>query len=63
MGQLTKEWIRMILSGEKRLMSLNDIKSVSVGHFSEVSVKGLYEEYSLRPEIKIYLPNELPKGR
>ena len=63
MGQLTKEWIRMILSGEKRLMSLNDIKSVSVGHFPEVSVKGLYEEYSLRPEIKIYLPNELPKGR
>ena len=53
----------MILSGEKRLMSLNDVKSVSVGHFPEVSVKGLYEEYSKRPEIKLYLPNELPKGR
>ena len=53
----------MILSGEKRLMSLNDVKSVSVGHFPEVSVKDLYEEYSKRPEIKLYLPNELQKGR
>jgi len=53
----------MILSGEKRLMKLNDIKAVNVGHYPEVSVKALYEEYLNRPEVKIFLPNDLPKGR
>lgn len=60
---LTKEWIRMILNGEKKLMSLSQIRPIHVGHFPEVSIKNLYSDFSSRDEVMIYLPAQLPKGR
>ena len=43
-------------------MKLNDIKPVNVGFFPEVSVKKLFDEFSQRPEMKIYLPDKMAKG-
>jgi hypothetical protein len=60
---MTKEWVRMILSGEKKLMKLNDIRPVEVGYFPEVSVKHLYAEFKARPPMVPYLPDTMPKGR
>ena len=53
----------MILSGEKKLMPLKDLKPVTVGFFDEISVKGLYEEFSQRTTIKPYMPPKIYKGR
>ena len=39
------------------------MRSVAVGHYPEVSVKALYEEYKDRPEVKPYWPPKVSKGR
>ena len=63
MGNLTKEWIRMILNGEKKLLPKVDVQWVDVGHYPEVSVKALYAEFAQREDIKVYLPPKINKGR
>ena len=51
MNQVTKEWIRLILQGDKKLIPLKQLKPVEVGHYTELSVKKLYDEFSKRPAI------------
>ena len=53
----------MILTGEKKLLKLTELRPIYCGHWPEVSVKGLYKEFSERQEIQPYLPNKLNKGR
>jgi len=53
---MNKEWIKNILNGSKKLLKLTQIKPVNVGNFPEVSVKHLFEEFSGRPEIAVYMP-------
>ena len=53
---MNKEWIKQILSGEKKLLKLTQIKPVNAGNFPEVSVKNLFKEFSIRPEIVPYMP-------
>ena len=60
---MTKEWLKKILTGEKRLMKLSELKPVHVGYFPEVSVKQLYSDFSSRSEMEPYLPEKIPKGK
>ena len=53
----------MILSGEKKLVELKNLRPVNVGHHEECSVKSLFKEFSERAEIAPYMPPKLPKGR
>ena len=60
---LTKEWIRLVLSGEKRLLPKNEVIPVDAGCYPELAVKTLYAEYAERPDIKPFLPPKVNKGR
>ena len=60
---MTKEWIRLILTGEKKLLPRSQVKQVDIGHYPEVSVKALYEDYASRAQIKPYMPPKIHKGR
>ena len=60
---LTKEWIRQILSGEKRLLQKATVKYVNVGFFPEISVKHMYNDFAERPGIKPYMPPKVNLGR
>ena len=42
---MTKEWLKKILSGEKKLLEMTNLKPVHVGYFPEVSVKQLYDDF------------------
>jgi len=53
----------MVLAGEKDFMPLSDLRAVEVGHYPEVSVKHMYDEFSVRTEISKYMPPKLNKGR
>ena len=53
----------MILTGEKLLLSKSQVKPVDVGHYPELSVKAMYEDFAKRPEVAPYLPPKLHKGR
>ena len=59
----SKEWIRMIFNGEKKLLKLSDLKPVEVGNYPELSVKKLYAEFADRPTVKPYMPPKVIKGR
>ena len=41
----------MILSGEKKLMQKSEIKPVDVGHFPELSVKAMYDDFGSRDDV------------
>ena len=45
------------------MVPLSELKPVDAGHSPEVSVKGLYEDFANRPEIKKYMPSKVYKGR
>ena len=51
------------MRGEKKFIPLSELKQVDAGQFPEVSVKGLYEDFANRPEIKKYMPPKVNKGR
>ena len=53
----------MILNGEKRLLTLKELKPVDVGNYPEISVKKLYAEFAERETMKPYLPPKIPKSR
>ena len=60
---MTKEWIRMVLNGEKKLLPLKGLKVIEMVHYPELSVKKLFAEFANRAEVKIYMPPYVGKGK
>ena len=52
-----------MLKGEKRFLPQSEVKPCDVGHYPEVSVKALYEQFAKRKEIEPYMPPKVHKGR
>ena len=63
LNQLTKEWLRLVLKGEKKFLAQSEIKPCDPGHWPEVAVKHLYDDFSKRPEVEPYMPPKVHKGR
>ena len=53
----------MILTGEKKLLPLAELKPVEVGNFPEVSVKQMYKDFSDRDTVKMFMPPKVFKGK
>ena len=62
-SQFDKEWIRLVLSGDKLLCPLAELKPVTVPSYPEISVKTLYHQYKERKEVMMYWPPKLCEGR
>ena len=60
---MTKDFMKEILSNNKKLLKRNKVNFVSVNKFDEISVKNLYEKMLKREELKPYFPDSYPKGR
>ena len=60
---MTKDYMKMILLGTKKLLKRSDISFVSVNKYDEISVKNLYQKMLQRNEMKPYFPDQYPKGR
>ena len=52
----------MILNGEKKLIAKADVKPVDVGHFPELSVKAMYDDFNTREDVIPYMPPKINKG-
>ena len=61
--ELTKEWIRLVLAGEKRFLKKSQVIEVDPGSWPECGVKHIYEEVSKRSEMKPFMPPKIHKGR
>ena len=45
-GMITKDFLKLVLSGNKRLLELNEVKRVNVPVYDELSVRNLWPEMS-----------------
>ena len=52
-----------MLSGEKKLMPLSEVKLVTVPAYDELSVKNLYSHMTNIAEFMQYMPDKVPKQR
>ena len=52
-----------MLSGEKKLMPLSEVKLVTVPAYDELSVKNLYSHMTKIEEFMQYMPDKVPKQR
>ena len=53
----------MILSGEKKLLTLQELRPIAVPTLPELSVKAMYSEFAKRDAVATYLPPKLAKGK
>ena len=60
---LTRDVIRQIFSGSKKLMKLKDVKFIQAPKYDEISVKRLYSKLIELDKMKQYFPNTYCKGR
>lgn len=60
---LNRDFLKMILAGQKKLMPLKDVKWVSVPKFEELAVSNIMKMMEKDPEFMAYFPDKLPKGR
>ena len=59
----TKDWVKQILSGEKELMEMKDLRVVTVTKYDELSVKRLYDDLLTLDGMTKYFPDSYPQGR
>ena len=58
-----KDYIRQLLTEEKKLILLKDVKFANVPIFDELSVSTLWPHCTGIQELMVYFPDRLPKNR
>jgi hypothetical protein len=59
----TKDVLKDIFSGKKRLLKLKDVRMIQVPKYDEISVKNLYDKLVGLPGMEELFPEKYPKGR
>ena len=59
----TREFAKLVLMGDKKLLKLREVQFVQVVKYDELSVKKLYDSLLELPVMADYFPNRYPKGR
>ena len=62
-SSVNKDFFRQVLSGEKSLLKIADVKFVQIPRFDELSVKNLFPRFKDDVEVMKYLPSTVPKGK
>ena len=60
---ITKDFLKLVFSGNKRLLELNEVRRVNVPVYDELSVKNLWPDASSDPELMQFFPDKFPKGK
>ena len=60
---VNKDFIKLVLSGKKKLLKMSALTSINVPVYDELSVKRLYPEAIKLPNLADYFPNVYAKGR
>ena len=62
-SMITKDFLRQILNGEKKMIKNADIKTITVPKYDELSVINLLPKVKENVNVMIYFPDRLPKGK
>lgn len=60
---LTKDFLKQILTEEKKLVEIKEISMVKVPFYDELSVKNLWPKLQGAHDFMCHFPNKLPRGR
>jgi hypothetical protein len=60
---INKDFLKLIFADQKKLISLADMRSVTVPKYDELSVKNVYPMIKNNPFLSVHFPDEYPKGR
>ena len=60
---MNKDFLKEVLAGQKQLMKKSEVRYVTVPHYDELSVKGLYPMFAKDAEMMSYFPSKYPKGK
>ena len=60
---LTKDHLKAILSGEKELLKLSEVRFCNAPAYDEIGVKALYDKVIQREGMAKYFPSKYAKGR
>ena len=54
---ITKDWLKLVFAGKKRLLELNEVSRINVPSYDELSVSDLWKEASLDSEFMQFMPD------
>ena len=60
---LNKDFLKEVLTEEKKLLRLDEVKRISVPLYEELAVVKLWPMMQSDEQFMQYFPNKLPKGR
>ena len=60
---MNKDFLKLVLGGEKKLLALNEVKYVNMPKYDELSVVNLWPEMQTDDAFMVYFPDKLAKGR
>ena len=60
---ITKDFLKDVLKGDKKLLKMNQVNFCNPPSFDEISVTRLYDEVVARPGMALYFPSKYAKGR
>ena len=49
-SMITKDWLKLVFAGKKRLLELNEVSRINMPSYDELSVSNLWDEASKDPE-------------
>ena len=60
---ITKDWLKLVFAGKKRLLEMNEVSRVNVPSYDELSVINLWPEVSQDHEFMMFMPDSFAKGK
>lgn len=60
---VNKDFLKQVLTEEKRLMPISDVRFINVPMYDELSVKRMWPDMKNSPDFMRFFPDKLPIGR
>lgn len=60
---VNRDFLRLVLKGDKNLLKMSDCKFVTVPHYDELGVKHVFPKFLGDIEVMKYMQDEYPKDR
>ena len=60
---VTKDHLKLILSGEKKFLKMQEVRFINPPAYDEIGVKNLYDRVVKLPKMAELFPDKYPKGR
>ena len=60
--QVTKDFLKLVLRGHKKLLKMNEVRFINVPMYDEIGLVHIYEDVRTLPLMVDYFPDKVPKN-